>query len=104
MAPEILLGRSYNQKADMWSIGLILFIMLTGKSPFLGRVEEEIRQQTKDGFYNKRLLYDLKISNGCMELIEKLLDKNAMSRLSAEEALQLPWVNKTYIYNFYGIN
>ena len=44
MSPEIVNGKCYDQKADMWSIGLVFYIMLTGKSPYKGRNPEEIKK------------------------------------------------------------
>ena len=41
IAPEILTG-TYTEKCDIWSIGVIVFIMLCGKPPFTGRTEDEI--------------------------------------------------------------
>lgn len=73
MSPEIVNGKCYDQKADMWSVGLILYIMLTGKSPFKGRKPEDIKKQTQMGYYNKSLLHEMNIQVEAIDLIDKLL-------------------------------
>ena len=40
-APEILIGRKYDEKIDMFSLGVVMYILLTGKEPFQGRNYEE---------------------------------------------------------------
>ena len=42
MAPEIVLGRSYDSKVDIWSLGCIVNIMLTGNAPFFGSTEKDV--------------------------------------------------------------
>ena len=42
MAPEIVLGRAYDSKVDVWSIGCIAHIMLTGNAPFWGKTQNEV--------------------------------------------------------------
>ena len=42
MAPEVAHGRSFNEKADLWSLGIILFEMIAGKVPFKGTTHIEI--------------------------------------------------------------
>lgn len=43
MAPEILEKRSYNYKADIWSLGVIIFELLTGHTPFMAKDKNELK-------------------------------------------------------------
>lgn len=52
MAPEILKGK-YDLKVDMWSIGVILYLMICGKPPITGKNHQEIIRNVKRGEYNK---------------------------------------------------
>jgi len=54
MAPEIFTEGTYNEKCDMWSLGVILFVMLTGRPPFYGSSDAEIIKRVKLGFYPKQ--------------------------------------------------
>jgi calcium-dependent protein kinase len=42
MAPEIFNDKKYNEKADIWSIGIVMYILLTGKAPYFGNEDEKI--------------------------------------------------------------
>ena len=42
MAPEIFNDKKYNEKADIWSIGIVMYIILTGKAPYFGNNDEKI--------------------------------------------------------------
>jgi serine/threonine protein kinase len=44
MAPEIIKGQLYNEKVDIWSIGVIAFMLLIGKNPFPGRNNQEVKK------------------------------------------------------------
>jgi serine/threonine protein kinase len=53
MAPEIVARRDYGKPADMWSIGIVLFVLLSGRMPFPGR-PEEVFHQIATGQYSVR--------------------------------------------------
>ena len=43
MAPEIILRKNYNEKVDIWSIGIITYMLLSGQSPYNGKTKEQIK-------------------------------------------------------------
>ena len=51
MAPEVITGCLYNYKADIWSLGTLLFHILTGSYPFKGRNIDELKVNLKNGSY-----------------------------------------------------
>lgn len=84
MAPEVL-NQEYNQKCDLWSCGVIMYILLTGKRPFIGRDDDQIIEKILFNSYNETLLK--KYNKYTKDLLRKLLEKNPENRISAEEAL-----------------
>jgi calcium-dependent protein kinase len=53
LAPEVLdESKSYNQKCDIWSMGVILFVLLTGNAPFNGKDDDKIYKAIKKGTYS----------------------------------------------------
>ena len=96
IAPEVFSGNIdiYDEKSDIWSIGIILYRALTRKYPFIGRNEDETISfiVDKDHDYNNELL--LGYSNEVQDLIKKLLMKDPKERPSAKEALNHEWFSK----------
>ena len=90
MAPEIL-KHNYNEKCDIWSCGVIMYFLLSGKPPFSGRDEEEIYKKILDGKYDLKSPPFDKLSKNCLNLLENLLKIDFQQRYSAEEALHHPW-------------
>lgn len=92
MAPEVLNGQ-YNEKCDIWSCGVVLYLLLTGNNPFESNDENKLLDLIKKGLYNKRALefasYEAK------DLLDNLLTIDYEKRLSAEAALNHPWFKKT---------
>jgi calcium-dependent protein kinase len=90
MAPEII-KRKYDEKCDLWSIGVILYILLTGRPPFDGNDDEEILENVKKGVYDKWSYPFPLLSSQAKDLIVKLLQYDPKKRLSAEQALEHQW-------------
>ena len=93
IAPEVLL-KNYNEKCDIWSCGVILYILLSGRAPFTGQRDGDVLQKIKQGHYDlKRKPFD-KISVEAKDLIKKCLEMNKNRRISAKDALNHPWFAK----------
>ena len=93
IAPEVL-KKNYNEKCDTWSVGVILYMTLTGAPPFDGQTDEEIIHNIKIGKYNKSCKRYLEHSKEVRDLVTSLLEKNINKRLSAKEALKHEWFKK----------
>jgi len=91
MAPEMI-NRNFTFKSDCWSIGVILFEMMTGKHPFDGKTQEEIFERIQRGEYDLHLLEKQKCSEEVKDLIKKLIVLNPPERLSVQKALEHPWL------------
>ena len=93
-APEVLNNKGYNEKCDLWSCGVMMYLMLCGKQPFNGENDDEIYEKIhlcKIDFNDEE--WD-NISHDAKDLIKKLLIKDVNKRLSAKKALNHPWIVK----------
>jgi calcium-dependent protein kinase len=93
IAPEVIFGR-YNEKCDLWSCGVILYILLTGLPPFFGKNEEEIFEKIKIGKYDLTSVHWRIVSKEVKDLVKGLLNYNPKVRLGAEQALNHIWFLK----------
>lgn len=91
IAPEVLKG-DYNEKCDIWSCGVILYILLSGKPPFYGRDDKEIALKVEKGEFSLRGSTWENISLAGKNFIRKLLEFNHEKRISAEDALKDEWI------------
>ena len=90
MAPEII-KRKYDEKCDLWSIGVILYILLTGRPPFDGNDDDEILENVKKGVFDRSSYPYPLLSSNAKDLIDKLLQYDPKKRLIAEKAIEHPW-------------
>ena len=92
ICPEVLSkNRNYTEKCDVWSCGIIMYILLTGLPPFNGDSDEEIVTKIKNGRFNMEKYPWPIISSQAKDLIKKLLEFDPNKRVTAEEALNHPW-------------
>ncbi|KAF3670760.1 Calcium-dependent protein kinase 2 [Capsicum annuum] len=91
VAPEVLRKR-YGPEADIWSAGVIIYILLSGVPPFWGESEEEIFDEVLHGDIDFELNPWPKISQGAKDLVRRMLVKDPKKRLTAHEVLCHPWV------------
>eukprot|EP00578_Thalassiosira_sp_NH16_P021397 CAMPEP_0181101490 /NCGR_PEP_ID=MMETSP1071-20121207/13782_1 /TAXON_ID=35127 /ORGANISM="Thalassiosira sp., Strain NH16" /LENGTH=548 /DNA_ID=CAMNT_0023184345 /DNA_START=50 /DNA_END=1696 /DNA_ORIENTATION=+ len=94
MAPQVLNG-IYDSKADCWSIGVIAFLLLCDEKPFRGKSRAEVIQNIKRGRYNFNAHGWYNISKEAKQFVASLLVHDPQKRLSAEEAVNHPWLKKT---------
>ncbi|OVA16039.1 Protein kinase domain [Macleaya cordata] len=94
IAPEVVLGKPYGPKADVWSAGLIIYIMLSGgKFPFLA--------ETVVGVFEKILYTELdflsdhwpSVSESAKDLVKKMLVRDPKRRLTTRQVLCHPWID-----------
>ena len=94
VAPEVLDLQSsgYDQRSDMWSVGVVVYILLGGYAPFEGPVQELARAICRADycFHDK---YWSDISDAAKDMISQLLQIDPEVRYSAEAALQCPWMS-----------
>mmetsp|Transcript_21075 Transcript_21075/g.20770 ORF Transcript_21075/g.20770 Transcript_21075/m.20770 type:complete len:164 (-) Transcript_21075:471-962(-) len=90
MAPEVI-SHDYTESCDMWSAGVMLYIMLCGYPPFYGENDQEILEAVIAGEYDfDDEVWD-EVSDEAKDLINNLL-KPEQERLTPKEALHHPWV------------
>ncbi|CAG9312657.1 unnamed protein product [Blepharisma stoltei] len=97
MAPEVALG-GYNEKCDLWSCGVIMYILLSGSPPFDGNNDNEILLSSARGLYNITGDPWPKISQEAKDLLSKLLC-SADERLSSAQALEHIWITSKTMEN-----
>jgi len=93
VAHEVLLGNNYDYSIDVWSLGVILCYMITGQLPFDDEIDDNI--SIKICYCQPNIIRnspDIQLSGEVIELIERMLDKNPLTRIKLEEILTNNWV------------
>ena len=90
MAPEIVGSENYDFSVDIWSLGILLYELIFGHSPFKAKNMKSVILNIK----SHDLTYEKPISLECRNLIEKLLNINPQKRLKIKDILEHPFVKK----------
>ncbi|KAL2316753.1 hypothetical protein Fmac_030629 [Flemingia macrophylla] len=93
VAPEVL-RRSYGKEIDIWSAGVILYILLSGVPPFWAETEEGIFDAILQGHIDFKSRPWPRISSGAKDLVRKMLIKVPRKRITPDEALVHPWLKE----------
>lgn len=94
IAPEVL-KKTYDEKCDLWSCGVILYILLCGYPPFNGPTDKIILEKVSKGVYTLVGPEWDSISSDAKRFIRKLLEYDSSQRPSAEQALNDHWIKNT---------
>ncbi|KAM4622697.1 aurora kinase A-A-like [Discoglossus pictus] len=88
LPPEMIEGRTHDEKVDLWSLGVLCYEFLVGKPPF----ETETHQETYRRISKVEYQFPPHVSDGARDLISKLLKHNPNHRLPLKDVLDHPWI------------
>jgi calcium-dependent protein kinase len=91
IAPEVLDG-DYDEKCDVWSCGVILYILLSGRPPFMGESNQEIFDNIRKGEFSLTDQLWAHISNDAKDIIRRMLTLEPSKRPSIAECLSHKWI------------
>lgn len=94
VAPEILKGMEYTESIDIWSLGVILYILLCGYPPFADEVSSVLYKKIRQGEYSFGSPYWDDISGEAKDLISRMLTVKPELRISTKQILMDPWFTK----------
>lgn len=99
MAPEILHYKKYNYKSDLWSVGIIIYEMITGVPPYHVKNFYQLIKKIENEEIKLPLKYELYISLKLQNLLYRLLIKDPSKRISCTEFFNLEWLKDKIFEN-----
>nr|XP_020497643.2 LOW QUALITY PROTEIN: serine/threonine-protein kinase D1-like [Labrus bergylta] len=90
LAPEVLRNKGYNRSLDMWSVGVIIYVSLSGTFPF--NEDEDINDQIQNAAFMYPPHPWKKVSNEAIDLMNNLLQVKMRKRYSVDKTLSHPWL------------
>lgn len=82
---------TYSEKVDIWSVGVLVFELLSGKTPF---EVDDISQTASNIMHNRRAPFPAGMSQECQDFVQAALTRDTGSRPSAQQLLAQPWVQQ----------
>lgn len=90
IAPEVLDGK-YGVKCDIWSLGVVMYILLSGYLPFGGNNAKDVFDKVKEGTYSFKQKEWKRVSPEGIDLIQHMLEIDTKKRYTAEQCLKHDW-------------
>lgn len=90
VAPEVLEGK-YDQKCDVWSLGVIMYVLLCGYLPFQGDTQDKVFKKIINSEWDFHHKEWKQVSLEAKDLVKQLLEKDISKRLSSADALKHEW-------------
>lgn len=94
MSPELIKGQ-YGISTDIWSVGVVGYLLLSGSVPFNGNNNSEIQDRTRRGRLHFKGSGWFDKSAGAIDFVKCLMKRDLRKRFTAKEALLHPWIRKT---------
>jgi calcium-dependent protein kinase len=91
VAPQVLAGK-YDQSADLWSCGVIMYVLLCGYPPFYGETDADVLTKVRLGNFTFNAADWKNVSEDAKNLIRMLLKMNPRDRYTAEQAMNHVWI------------
>jgi len=92
IAPEVLLMKGYDKQCDVWSLGVIVYILLCGFPPFYADNDAQLFEKIKKGEYEFLRPYWDPISDSAKDFIRQMLRVDPKQRITCDQALAHPWM------------
>ena len=91
MSPELINEGPYDQKADVWSLGIMVYHILTGERPFFGRNIEELKNKLDSGKF--KIPSNMDFSLECIQFVTSCLKSDSGKRLDYNQLLEHPFLS-----------
>ena len=96
VAPEVL-DRKYDKRCDLWSVGVVTYVLLSGNLPFYGSNRSALNERIRKADYScAGPVWQNRISQNAKNFIRNLLLPNLNERMTLEEAIEHEWLNDTH--------
>lgn len=96
LPPELFKLHPYTEKGDVFSLGVILYCLVSGSSPFKGRTYKDVLDNNRKCAITFDHLVWSKISDECRYLIKRMVEVDPRKRYSSSDIIKSKWLNKYY--------